>query len=73
MPRDAHADAPATAPACSPLDLRADAEEILLLAQDEGCQTIVVGHHLSNDDGEKLANALIRSPGHTIWAVDSSL
>jgi nucleotide-binding universal stress UspA family protein len=57
----------------SPLDLRADAEEILLLAHDEGCQTIVVGHHLSNDDGEKLANALIRSPGHTIWAVDSSL
>jgi nucleotide-binding universal stress UspA family protein len=54
----------------SPLDLRADAEEILLLAQDEGCQTIVVGHHLSNDDGEKLAHALIRSPGHTIWAVD---
>jgi nucleotide-binding universal stress UspA family protein len=55
----------------SPLDLRADAEEILLLAQDEGCQTIVVGHHLSNDDGEKLAHALIRSPGYTIWAVDS--
>jgi nucleotide-binding universal stress UspA family protein len=54
----------------SPLDLRADAEEILLLAQDEGCQTIVVGHHLSDEDGRKLAPALMRSPGHTIWAVD---
>jgi len=54
----------------SPLDLRADADEILLLARDEACQTIVVGHHLSNDDGEKLAHALIRrSEGHTIWAV----
>jgi len=54
----------------SPLDLRADADEILLLAQDEACQTIVVGHHVSNDDGEKLAHALIRrSEGHTIWAV----
>jgi len=54
----------------SPLDLRADADEILLLARDEACQTIVVGHHLSNDDGEKLAHALIRrSEGHAIWAV----
>ena len=54
----------------SPLDLRADADEILLLARDEACQTIVVGHHVANEDGEKLAHALIRSAGHTIWAVD---
>src|SRR5262249_44837581 len=54
----------------SPLDLRADAEEILLLARDEACQTIIVGRHLADEDGGKLARALIRSPGHTIWAVD---
>jgi nucleotide-binding universal stress UspA family protein len=54
----------------SPLDLRADADEILLLARDEACRTIVVGHYLSNDHGEKLAHSLIRrSEGHTIWAV----
>ncbi len=59
----------------SPLDIRDVADEVLLLAADVGCRTIVLGHHthtwfreLGNED---LTEQLVRrAEGLTIWVVD---
>jgi len=55
----------------SPLDHRTDADEILLLAQDEQCDTVVVGQGPSDERGRKLAQSLMRrADGHAIWIVN---
>jgi nucleotide-binding universal stress UspA family protein len=59
----------------SPLDIRTAADEVLLLAADFGCRTVVLGHHthtwfreLANGD---LTEQLVRrADGMTIWVVD---
>ena len=40
----------------SPLDARTEADEILLLARDEGCGTVVVGHQPTDGERTKLAS-----------------
>ena len=59
----------------SPLDGRTTATEVLLLARDQQCRTIVVGHRahtwFSGLGGGHLAEQLVRSAdGVAIWVVD---
>ncbi len=55
----------------SPLDARSEADEILLLARDEQCQTVVVGYRPSKGEEKKLVQGLIQgSEGRAIWIVD---
>jgi nucleotide-binding universal stress UspA family protein len=59
----------------SPLDLRSVADEVLLLAGDAKCGTIVLGHHthtrLRELGNEDLADQLVRrAKNMVIWVVD---
>jgi nucleotide-binding universal stress UspA family protein len=59
----------------SPLDIRSTADEVLLLARDLQCGTIVVGHHahgwVRELGGGDLAEQLVRrADGRGIWVID---
>jgi len=59
----------------SPLDAVSAAENVLLLARDQECHTIVVGHRahgwVSGVGGGHLAEQLVRKAnGDTVWVVD---
>jgi nucleotide-binding universal stress UspA family protein len=59
----------------SPLDARKTADQVLLLARDEQCQTVVVGHRahswLRGLGGGHLAEQLVRkAKSLAIWVVD---
>ena len=58
----------------SPLDLREAADEILLLAKDQDCDTVIVGHTpqgwLSTLSGGGLAEQLVRrAKGYAVWVI----
>lgn len=59
----------------SPLDARTAADEVLLLARDEHCGTVVVGHRAHSWfrglAGGHLAEQLVRSAkGLAVWVID---
>jgi nucleotide-binding universal stress UspA family protein len=59
----------------SPLDARTFADEVLLLARDQQCGTIVVGHRAHSWfrglGRSHLAEQLVRSAkGYAVWVVD---
>jgi nucleotide-binding universal stress UspA family protein len=59
----------------SPLDIRSAADEVLLMARDEGCRTVVVGHTahtwLRGLGGGHLAEQLVRrAKGFAVWVID---
>jgi nucleotide-binding universal stress UspA family protein len=59
----------------SPLDARTVADEVLVLARDQQCRTIVVGHRAHSWfrglGGGHLAEQLVRSAkGYAVWVVD---
>ena len=59
----------------SPLDARRTVDEVLLLARDEGCQTVVVGHRahtwFRGLGGGHLAEQLVRTAtGRAVWVID---
>ena len=59
----------------SPLDARAAADEVILLARDQQCKTVVVGHRahtwFSGFGHGHLAEHLVRSAdGFAIWVID---
>lgn len=59
----------------SPLDVRTAADEVLLLAPDERCGTVVVGHRAHSWfrglAGGHLAEQLVRSAkGLAVWVID---
>lgn len=59
----------------SPLDARQAADEVLLLARDEQCRTVVVGHRahtwLRGLAGGHLAEQLVRrAKGFAVWVID---
>jgi nucleotide-binding universal stress UspA family protein len=59
----------------SPLDVRTAADEVLLLAHDEHCGTVVVGHRAHSWfrglGGGHLAEQLVRSAkGFAVWVID---
>lgn len=59
----------------SPLDVRAVVDEVLLLARDERCRTIVVGHRahawFQGLGGGHLADQLVRkAKGDAVWVID---
>jgi nucleotide-binding universal stress UspA family protein len=59
----------------SPLDARTPVDEVLLLARDLGCGTVVVGHRahkwFGRLRGGHLAEQLVRTAkGLTVWVVD---
>lgn len=59
----------------SPLDVRTVAEEVLLLARDELCRTVVVGHRAHSWfrglGAGHLAEQLVRSAkGFAVWVID---
>jgi nucleotide-binding universal stress UspA family protein len=58
----------------SPLDQREPVEELLMLARERRCQTIVIGHrsHTSfGGDRDPLAERLIRDgTGFAVWVID---
>jgi nucleotide-binding universal stress UspA family protein len=59
----------------SPLDARTVADEVLVLARDQQCRTIVVGHRAHSWfrglGGGHLAERLVRSAkGYAVWVVD---
>ncbi len=61
--------------ASSPLDAASASDEVLLLARDERCRTIVVGHRahgwFRGLTGGHLAEQLVRrASGDTVWVVD---
>ncbi len=61
--------------ASSPLDAVSATDEVLMLARDERCQTIVVGHRshgwFRGVSGGHLAEQLVRKAnGDTVWVVD---
>jgi hypothetical protein len=72
-----------TPPACrnsaftcvsSPLDAREAADEVLLLARDQDCDTVIVGHTpqswLSALGGGDLAEQLVRrAKGYAVWVI----
>jgi nucleotide-binding universal stress UspA family protein len=58
----------------SPLDARAAVDEILLLARDQDCDTVIVGHSphswLSTLGGGDLAEQLVRrAKGYAVWVI----
>jgi nucleotide-binding universal stress UspA family protein len=58
----------------SPLDAREIADEVLLLALDQGCETVIVGHTpqswLSALSGGDLAEQLVRrAKGYAVWVI----
>jgi nucleotide-binding universal stress UspA family protein len=58
----------------SPLDTRAAADEVLLLARDQDCDTVIVGHTpqswLSALGGGDLSEQLVRcAKGYAVWVV----
>lgn len=59
----------------SPLDVRTAADEVLMLARDQQCGTVVVGHRahswLRGFGGGHLAEQLVRSAkGFAVWVID---
>jgi len=59
----------------SPLDARQAADEVLLLARDQQCRTVVVGHRahtwLRGLAGGHLAEQLVRrAKGFAVWVID---
>jgi nucleotide-binding universal stress UspA family protein len=59
----------------SPLDLRTTVDEVLLLARDHACGTVVVGHRAHSWfrglGGGHLAEQLVRSAnGLAVWVID---
>jgi len=59
----------------SPLDVRTASDEVLLLARDEQCGTVVVGHRAHSWfrglGGGHLAEQLVRSAkGFAVWVID---
>ncbi len=61
--------------ASSPLDVASVPDEVLALARDEGCRTIVVGHSahawFAGFGGGHLAEQLVRkASGDAVWVVD---
>jgi nucleotide-binding universal stress UspA family protein len=59
----------------SPLDARTPADEVLVLAQDQQCCTVVVGHSahtwFRGLGGSHLADQLVRNAeGFAVWVVD---
>jgi nucleotide-binding universal stress UspA family protein len=59
----------------SPLDARTTVDEVLLLARDEACGTVVVGHRahtwFRGLGGGHLAEQLVRSAkGFAVWVID---
>jgi nucleotide-binding universal stress UspA family protein len=59
----------------SPLDVRTVVDEVLLLARDERCRTIVVGHRahtwFRGLGGGHLAEQLVRkAKGDAVWVID---
>ena len=59
----------------SPLDIRTVADEVLLLARDRQCRTVVVGHSAHSWfrglGGGHLAEQLVRSAnGFAVWVID---
>jgi nucleotide-binding universal stress UspA family protein len=59
----------------SPLDARTTADEVLLLARDAHCGTVVVGHRAHSWfrglGGGHLAEQLVRSAkGFAVWVID---
>jgi nucleotide-binding universal stress UspA family protein len=58
----------------SPLDVREAADEVLLLARDQDCDTVIVGHTpqswLSALGGGDLAEQLVRrAKGYAVWVI----
>ena len=58
----------------SPLDAREAADEVLLLARDQACDTVIVGHTpqswLSTLGGGDLAEQLVRrAKGYAVWVI----
>jgi nucleotide-binding universal stress UspA family protein len=58
----------------SPLDAREAADEVLLLARDHDCDTVIVGHTpqswLSTLGGGDLAEQLVRrAKGYAVWVI----
>jgi len=58
----------------SPLDSRESADEVLLLARDHDCDTVIVGHTpeswLRGLGGGDLAERLVRrAKGHAVWVI----
>jgi nucleotide-binding universal stress UspA family protein len=58
----------------SPLDVREAADEVLLLARDRDCDTVIVGHTpqswLSALGGGDLAEQLVRrANGYAVWVI----
>ena len=59
----------------SPLDARTVADEVLVMARDQQCTTVVVGHHAHPwyrpFGGGHLAEQLVRSAkGFAVWVID---
>jgi nucleotide-binding universal stress UspA family protein len=59
----------------SPLDARSAVDEVLLMARDEGCRTVVVGHRahtwFRGLGGGHLAEQLVRhAKGFAVWVID---
>lgn len=59
----------------SPLDARTAADEVLVLARDHRCETVVVGHRahswLRGLGGGDLADQLVRrAKGYAVWVID---
>jgi nucleotide-binding universal stress UspA family protein len=59
----------------SPLDARRTADEVLLMARDQACRTVVVGHRahtwFRGLGGGHLAEQLVRSAkGLAVWVID---
>ncbi|MEP7309856.1 MAG: universal stress protein [Acidobacteriota bacterium] len=59
----------------SPLDARRTVDEVLLLARDQGCRTVVVGHRahtwFGGLGGGHLAEQLVRlAKGFAVWVID---
>jgi nucleotide-binding universal stress UspA family protein len=59
----------------SPLDARKAVDEVLLLARDQQCGTVVVGHRahswLRGLGGGDLADQLVRrAKGYAVWVID---
>jgi nucleotide-binding universal stress UspA family protein len=59
----------------SPLDARRAVDEVLLLAQDQRCGTIVIGHRAHSwfrglGSGDLTDQLLRRAKGYAVWVID---